>query len=150
MARKSSAAVKIVHVKERALLVAAAVSPLRGSRPGSVDEQIERCAARRAGGRPEVAQVGGPSIAGAICEEAKRGCDLIMHGLGRRAVDRRAGRRAGGGRRALPRRDHEGAGPGGEYKRILVPVDGSVASRLAVELALRYAEARGPSWRWRC
>jgi nucleotide-binding universal stress UspA family protein len=27
------------------------------------------------------------------------------------------------------------------YRRILVPVDGSVASRLAVELALRYAEA---------
>jgi nucleotide-binding universal stress UspA family protein len=29
------------------------------------------------------------------------------------------------------------------YKRILVPVDGSVASRLAVELALRYAETSG-------
>ena len=28
-----------------------------------------------------------------------------------------------------------------DFKRILVPVDGSVASRLAVELALRYAEA---------
>ena len=38
-----------------------------------------------------------------------------------------------------------------DYKRILVPVDGSVASRLAVELALRYAEAtQAPSWRWRC
>ena len=32
---------------------------------------------------------------------------------------------------------------GGDYKRILVPVDGSVASRLAVELALRYAETSG-------
>ena len=32
---------------------------------------------------------------------------------------------------------------GAEYRRILVPVDGSVASRLAVELALRYAEATG-------
>jgi len=30
-----------------------------------------------------------------------------------------------------------------EYRRILVPVDGSVASRLAVELALRYAEGTG-------
>ena len=28
-----------------------------------------------------------------------------------------------------------------DYRRILVPVDGSLASRLAVELALRYAEA---------
>jgi len=32
---------------------------------------------------------------------------------------------------------------GGDFKRILVPVDGSVASRLAVELALRYAESTG-------
>ena len=31
------------------------------------------------------------------------------------------------------------------YRRILVPVDGSVASRLAVELALRYAEATARS-----
>jgi nucleotide-binding universal stress UspA family protein len=30
-----------------------------------------------------------------------------------------------------------------DYRRILVPVDGSVASRLAVELALRYAEGTG-------
>jgi nucleotide-binding universal stress UspA family protein len=29
------------------------------------------------------------------------------------------------------------------YKNILVPVDGGVASRMAVELALRYAEAAG-------
>jgi nucleotide-binding universal stress UspA family protein len=32
---------------------------------------------------------------------------------------------------------------GADYKRILVPVDGSVVSRLAVELSLRYAEASG-------
>ncbi|HSS39448.1 MAG TPA: universal stress protein, partial [Polyangia bacterium] len=30
-----------------------------------------------------------------------------------------------------------------EYRRLLVPVDGSIGSRLAVELALRYAEATG-------
>ena len=29
------------------------------------------------------------------------------------------------------------------YRRLLVPVDGSIGSRLAVELALRYAEATG-------
>jgi nucleotide-binding universal stress UspA family protein len=33
--------------------------------------------------------------------------------------------------------------PASAYKNILVPVDGSVASRLAVELALRYAEGAG-------
>jgi nucleotide-binding universal stress UspA family protein len=33
------------------------------------------------------------------------------------------------------------ARPNGAYKNILVPVDGSVASRTAVDLALRYAEA---------
>ncbi len=33
--------------------------------------------------------------------------------------------------------------PAEQYRRLLVPVDGSIGSRLAVELALRYAEATG-------
>ena len=113
-----------------------------GPRRAAPTEQIEQMRALARGRAPEIAQVSGVSIAGAICEEARRGCDVIVLGLGRRAVDRRAGRGAGGRRRApchvaIMKAPVRAA----DYQRILVPVDGSVASRLAVELALRYAEA---------
>ena len=110
---------------------------------GSATEQVEQMRAM-AHGRPlEIAQVSGLSVARAICTEAKRGCDVIVLGSGE-------GPAIGGPvveqvvaeapcHVAVMKAPIRGM----EYRRILVPVDGSVASRLAVELALRYAEATG-------
>jgi Kef-type K+ transport system membrane component KefB/nucleotide-binding universal stress UspA family protein len=141
MARKSSASVKIVHVTERR----SRWGRLFHRRfAGSATEQVEQLRALSPGGRaPEVAEIGGLSIAGAICEEAKRGCDVIMMGSG-------DGPSIGGviveqvvGEAPCHVAIMKAPVRGADYKRILVPVDGSVASRLAVELALRYAETSG-------
>src|SRR5207253_7623225 len=81
----------------------------------------------------------------AICEEAGRGYDLIVIGSGEgpsvggvivEDVVSRAPCHVAIMKAPLP-------GPMAAFKNILVPVDGSVASRTAVELALRYAEAAG-------
>src|SRR4029078_12249622 len=93
------------------------------------------------GRAPEVVQVSGASIAQAICTEAKRGCDVVVLGSG--------GGPSGGGpgveEVVAEAPCHvaimKAPARGGDFKRILVPVDGSVASRVAVELALRYAES---------
>jgi nucleotide-binding universal stress UspA family protein len=141
LAAKSSAAVKIVHVSERRSWWRRLFQRRQFS--GSATEQVEQMRALARGRSPEIAQVSGESVARAICDEAKRGCDVIMLGSG-------DGPSIGGPvveqvvaeapchvaimkapLRAL------------DYRRILVPVDGSVASRLAVELALRSAEATG-------
>jgi Kef-type K+ transport system membrane component KefB/nucleotide-binding universal stress UspA family protein len=141
LARKSSAPVKIVHVTERRSWWGRL---LHRRTPGSATEQVERLRALSDGSRaPEVAEIGGLSIAGALCEEAKRGCDIIMLGsgdspsIGGAIVEQVVG--------AAPCHVAimQAPVPGAEYKRILVPVDGSVASRLAVELALRYSESSG-------
>ena len=91
---------------------------------------------------PAVRQVASRDVAASICDEAAKGYDLILVGASERgptvggavveevvaaapchvAIIREAAQRP-------------------QYKNILVPVDGSVASRMAVELALRYAEA---------
>src|SRR5262249_25398252 len=141
LAAKSSASVKVVTVSER--------RPwwrrmFQRQFTGSATEQIEQIAAMAAGGRaPENVQLSGLSIAHAICNEAKRGCDVIVMGSGE-------GPAIGGAvveQVVAEAPCHvaimKAPGRGGDYRRILVPVDGSVASRLAVELALRYAEATG-------
>ena len=106
--------------------------------------RTDRAAARAVAGREaaEAARIGA-SIAPAICEEAKRGSDVIVLGSGE-------GPSIGGAVveqvvAAAPCHVAIMKSPvrGADYKRILVPVDGSVVSRLAVELALRYAEATG-------
>jgi Kef-type K+ transport system membrane component KefB/nucleotide-binding universal stress UspA family protein len=140
LAHKSSASVKIVHVVERRSWWRRLIQRRQFS--GSATEQVELMRALAAGGRaPEVVQASGPSVADAICNEAKRGCDVIMLGSGE-------GPSVGGvvvehvvgaapchvAIMKAPARAHD-------FRRILVPVDGSVASRLAVELALRYAES---------
>ncbi len=142
LAHKSSASVKIVNVTERRSWWRRLLQRRHFS--GSATEQVELMRALAAGGRPpEVVQVGGPSIAEAICTEAKRGCDILMLGSGE-------GPSVGG---AIVEQV-VGAAPchvaimkaparATDFRRILVPVDGSVASRLAVELALRYAESTG-------
>src|SRR4029078_6179427 len=140
LAHKSSASVKIVHVSEHRSWWRRVLQRPKFS--GSATEQIELMRWLAAGGRPpEVVQVSGPSIAHAICSEAKRGCDIIMLGSG-------DGPSVGGivveqvvSEAPWHVAIMKAAARATDFKRILVPVDGSVASRLAVELALRYAES---------
>jgi nucleotide-binding universal stress UspA family protein len=92
----------------------------------------------------EIRQIVASDIARAICDEAALcGADVILLGSGDQATIGGALIEEVVGRapchvaimRARERVD--------SYRRIFVPVDGSVASRLAVELAHRYAENAG-------
>jgi nucleotide-binding universal stress UspA family protein len=142
IARRSDAAVKVVHVEAQRAWWRGLLRGFAKGTPGNVTEQLEafKTMAEPGGRAPELAQLAGASVAHAICEEAKRGYDLIVIGAGE-------GPSIGG---AVVEEVVAGApchvaimkapAPTGEYRNILVPVDGSLASRMAVELALRYAE----------
>ena len=143
LARKSDAAVKIVHVAAQRSFWRRMLHPFRRRVSGSVTEQIEIFRGFATGRPPEIVHTSGPSVARAICDEARRGSDIIVVGSGE-------GPSIGGpvveqlvGEAPCHVAIMKAPVRATEYQRILVPVDGSVASRLAVELALRYAEATG-------
>jgi len=143
LALKSSAAVKVVHVEAQRSWWQRLLHPFGRRAPGNVGDQIEAMRALAKGKPIELANASGPGIARAICDEARRGCDVIIIGsgegpsIGGAVVEQVVG--------AAPCHVAIMKAPaaGGDYRRVLVPVDGSIASRLAVELALRYAEATG-------
>ncbi|HEX3905433.1 MAG TPA: cation:proton antiporter [Polyangia bacterium] len=140
---KSSAAVKILHVEAERAWWQQLFRPFARRAPASVSDQIEKMRTLAGDVAPEIANARGPGVAAAICEEARRGCDLIVIGSGE-------GPSIGG---PVVEQVVGGApchvailktpATAGEYRRLLVPVDGSIASRLAVELGHRYAEATG-------
>jgi Kef-type K+ transport system membrane component KefB/nucleotide-binding universal stress UspA family protein len=143
LTRKSSAAVRVFHVEAPRAWWQRLRHPFRRQAPVNVSDQIEAMRALAKNKPLELAQAMGPGIAAAICGEAKRGCDLIVIGsgdspsIGGSVVEQVVA--------AAPCHVAIMKAPtaGGDYARVLVPVDGSLASRLAVELALRYAEATG-------
>jgi Kef-type K+ transport system membrane component KefB/nucleotide-binding universal stress UspA family protein len=97
-----------------------------------------------AGLPPTVRQVEHKSVAAAILEEARKGFDLIFIGASRR------GDSLGGPILEELVRDTPchlavvRTGPRSQpFRRILVPFDGGVFARVAVEFAVRYAEATG-------
>jgi Kef-type K+ transport system membrane component KefB/nucleotide-binding universal stress UspA family protein len=144
LAGKSSAAVKLLHVEARLVWWRRLIRPFGRRPPASVSEQMDAIKTQALGRSraPEIAQARGP-IARVICDEASRGCDLIVIGSGE-------GPSIGG---AVVEQVVAGAPchvaimkaavPASDYRKLLVPVDGSIGSRLATELALRYAEATG-------
>jgi nucleotide-binding universal stress UspA family protein len=141
LARKSDAPVRVLHVEERRSWWQRLVGRRRA--PTNVAEQIEMLKRIDSGRAPEIARTSGASIAAAICEEARRDCDVVIVGSGE-------GPSIGGsvveelvGQAPCHVAIMKAPVRGSAYRRILVPVDGGVASRLAVELALRYAEATG-------
>jgi Kef-type K+ transport system membrane component KefB/nucleotide-binding universal stress UspA family protein len=143
LAKRSSAAVKILHVEAEQTWWRRVLPAFGRRAPTGVSDQFERMRVLAGERAPEIAQARGPAIAPAICAEAERGYDLIVIGSGE-------GPAVGG-----PVVEHVvGAAPchvailktpalAEGYRNLLVPVDGSVGSRLAVELALRYAESTG-------
>ncbi len=145
LARKSEAPVKILHVEAHQPWWRRLVPPLRRQAPANVTEQIEHLRGLDSGKPPELARASGANVARVIGDEAQRGCDLIVVGSG-------SGPALGGsvveqlvGDAPCHVAIMKGTPPGEGYRRLLVPVDGSVASRLAVDLSLRYAEATGAS-----
>jgi Kef-type K+ transport system membrane component KefB/nucleotide-binding universal stress UspA family protein len=145
IARQSETAVHVLHVKERIVWWRRLLQRFGRHTPGNVTDQMEAFRGMANGKTPELGQVSGEGIARAICEEAKRGYDLIVLGSG-------DGPSIGGVIVEEVVSDapcHVAimkAPPGtasATYRNIFVPVDGSVASRMAVELALRYAEGAG-------
>jgi Kef-type K+ transport system membrane component KefB/nucleotide-binding universal stress UspA family protein len=145
VARNSDAAVMIVHVQERAVWWRRLLSRFAHRPPGNVTDQMEAFRGMANGKPPELGQVAGSSIARAICDEARRGYDLIVLGSGEGpSIGGTVVEEVVAGAPCHVAIMKAPAGPGGvDYKHILVPVDGSVASRMAVELALRYAEGAG-------
>lgn len=143
LARKSGSSVKIIHVeaprswRQRLFQSFSARTPVR------VTEQIEAMRQLAGDHAPQVARARGPAVGRIICEQA-RGSDLIVVGSGE-------GPSIGGPVVEQVVADapcHVAilkAGPGGptQYRRLLIPVDGGIGSRVAVELALRYAENTG-------
>jgi Kef-type K+ transport system membrane component KefB len=143
LARKSSAAVKILHVEEQHTWWHRLLPAFGRRAPTGVSDQIEKMRELAGDRSPEIAQERGPVISAAICTEAERGCDLIIIGSGE-------GPSVGGpvveqvvGAAPCHVAILKAPAPASEYRNLLVPVDGSLGSRLAVELALRYAEATG-------
>jgi Kef-type K+ transport system membrane component KefB/nucleotide-binding universal stress UspA family protein len=145
VSRRSETAVRIIHVKQRTAWWRQLLHRFGKHAPGNVTDQMEAFRAMANGKPPELGQVSGSTVAAAICEEARRGYDLVVLGSGE-------GHSIGGAivedvvSRAPCHVAIMRAPPGAAaatYRNILVPVDGSVASRVAVELALRYAEGAG-------
>src|SRR5450432_898434 len=143
LALRSSAAVKVLHAEAQRSGWQRILHPFRRDAPSNVGEQIQAMRALAHGRPMELAKASGPGIARAICDEARRGCDVIIIGSG-------DGPSIGGAVveqvvAAAPCHVAimKASAPASDYRRILVPVDGGIASRLAVELALRYAEATG-------
>jgi Kef-type K+ transport system membrane component KefB/nucleotide-binding universal stress UspA family protein len=143
LARKSDAPVKIVHVSAERSLPWRMLHPFRRKLTGNVGEQVDTFRGLGGGRPPEIVRVTGPSVARALADEAKRGADIVILGsgdgpsIGGPVVETLVGEAPC--HVAIMKAPARVTG----YTRLLVPVDGSVASRLAVELGLRYAEATG-------
>jgi Kef-type K+ transport system membrane component KefB/nucleotide-binding universal stress UspA family protein len=143
LARRSDAPVKIVHVSAERSLPWRVLHPFRRKLTGNVGEQIDTFRGLAVGKPPEIVRVTGPSVARALSDEARRGADIVVLGSGE-------GPSIGGpvvemlvGEAPCHVAIMKSPTRTGAFRRLLVPVDGSVASRLAVELGLRYAEATG-------
>ncbi|HXJ23459.1 MAG TPA: cation:proton antiporter [Polyangia bacterium] len=143
LCRNSDTPPKIIHVEAQAAWWQRVFQSFAQRAPVRVSEQME--AIRDLGGdrEPQIAKARGPAVAAAICGEA-RGSDVLVIGsaegpsIGGAVVEQVV---AGAPCHVAIMKGV--ASGSGEFRRLLVPVDGSIGSRVAVELALRYAEASG-------
>ncbi len=110
-----------------------------------LDEHVNQVKKLSGGGRPpEVKRAVSGSVARTIVEESEKGYDLLLMGASQRDAS------IGGEVLADVVADaachvailRAGEQPS-EFTKLLVPVDGGIASRVAVEFAQRYAEVTG-------
>jgi Kef-type K+ transport system membrane component KefB/nucleotide-binding universal stress UspA family protein len=147
LARRSSTPVQILWVDAKVTRRIQLRRMFRRSPARDADQLMAalRKLERGAGSEPpELTKIVASNVARAICEEASlRGAHIIVMGSNRTGDI--------GGPLIEQVVEHapchvavmRGGEPLARYQRIFVPVDGSVASRLAVELAHRYAESAG-------
>jgi Kef-type K+ transport system membrane component KefB/nucleotide-binding universal stress UspA family protein len=146
IAARSDSPVKVVYAEVKTAWWRRLLPQLKKSPPTNVSQHIEVLKALSGERPPEIRRASASTVARAICDEARRGHDLIVIGSG-------DGASVGGAiveevvaqapcHVAIMKAPKD-APAGIKFTNILVPVDGSVASRTAVELALRYAETSG-------
>jgi nucleotide-binding universal stress UspA family protein len=145
VARRSALPVRVLHISPRTTFAARARGLFRKNLAGQGIE--EHLAALRALADPshqkplEIQHQSGGNAAQEICAEARKGCDLIVIGASQH------GPLLGGKvladvvaqapcHVAIVRTAH----PDAAFRRLLVLVDGSAVSRVAVEFAVRYCE----------
>jgi Kef-type K+ transport system membrane component KefB/nucleotide-binding universal stress UspA family protein len=142
---RSDSPVRVVYAEVKTGRWRRALRAFRKAPPHNISHHIEALKAMGNGHPPEVRETSGPTVARAICDEARRGHDLIVIGsgdgpsIGGPVVEEVVSKAPC----HVAVMKAPTATPAGPFKNILVPVDGSVASRTAVELALRYAESAG-------
>jgi Kef-type K+ transport system membrane component KefB/nucleotide-binding universal stress UspA family protein len=150
LGKKSDNAIEVVYVDtrprtwwERLLAPVARGETLAGR---GIDEHLDslRTIATGTAHAPEVRRVSRTDVVDTIVAESKKGFDLLLIGASQRGP-------IIGGRVLQQVVEEAGCHVGivraktevGTYRHLLVPVDGGVASRLAAELAVRYAEQSG-------
>ena len=148
VARRSESPVEVLHVDEvstwwdRMLRMAQPLTRAQTA-PAVAEEHLDRIKELADGAKPpRMRRIASRHVAATILEEAKKGYDLVVIGASSR------GPAVGDVVEAVV----EGApchvaivraGPEGAFRRVLVPIDGSTVSRVAAELAVRYAESVG-------
>ena len=146
VAKKSDSPVTVVYVEQRISTWERVRRVFRRSRAGQgLEEHLAAIRNLADGARaPEVRRVVSASVAGAILDEARREYDLLVIGASARSAS------IGGEVLAdviASAPCHvavmKTADPEATFKHLLVPVDGSLVSRIAVEFAARYAEISG-------
>jgi len=145
IAKRSDSPVRVVYAEVKTGRWRRALRAFSKGPPQNISQHIEALKGMGNGHAPEVRETSGPTVARAILNEARRGHDLIVMGSGEGAsiggpVVEEVVSKAPCHVAVMKTPP---ATPAGPFKNILVPVDGSVASRTAVELALRYAESAG-------
>jgi Kef-type K+ transport system membrane component KefB/nucleotide-binding universal stress UspA family protein len=146
LARQSEMPVTVIFVEERM----SRWDRLRGlfvKNPAGqgLEDHLAKLKALANGARPpEIRRVTSTSVAEAILEEARKQYDLVVIGASQHAAS------LGGevladvvARAPCHVAVMKTAHPGTPFKHIIVPVDGSLVSRIAVEFAVRYAEISG-------
>jgi Kef-type K+ transport system membrane component KefB/nucleotide-binding universal stress UspA family protein len=148
IASRSDSPVRVLYTEVKTSRWRRLVRPFLGAvgRPANIQQHFDALKALAGSRAPEIRELTASTVAQAICAEARRGHDLIVIGSD-------MGPSVGG---AVAEEVVAGAPchvaivkapaelpASGAFRNILVPVDGSVASRTAVELALRYAESAG-------
>ena len=144
LAERGGGPLEVLHVERRGTLWHRITRRLR--RGGRViEDHLEALRALASGGAaPRVRRIASLDIAAGVLAEAGNGYDLILvgasqHGgtLGRRVLEEIV-ERAPCHVAIVRAADRERP-----YRRVLVPVDGTLVGRVAAELACRFAEATG-------
>jgi Kef-type K+ transport system membrane component KefB/nucleotide-binding universal stress UspA family protein len=143
VARKSESPVTLLFVEEKVQWWDRVRGWFSKSRAGQgLDEHVGQVKKLAGDGRPpEVKRAVSADVARTIVEESERGYDLVLMGASQRDAS------IGGdvladvvGDAACHVAILRAGDQPADFKRLLVPVDGGIASRVAVEFAHRYAE----------